>query len=61
MMHIIGLFLLYYVVYCSGTEPMVAPTHNATLTWKNVHKITIVAMCERLSMIATNVHEVFEL
>ena len=40
---------------------MVAPTHNAALTWKNVHTIIIVAMCERLSMIATNVHEVSEL
>ena len=57
MMHIIGLFLLYFVVYCSRTEPMVVPTHNATFTWKNVHKITIVATCERLSMTATDVHE----
>ena len=40
---------------------MVAPTYNAALTWKNVHTIIIVAMCERLSMIATNVHEVSEL
>jgi hypothetical protein len=61
MVHIIGSFLLYHVVYCSGMEPMVAPNHNATLTWKIVHTITIVAMCERLSMTAIIVHDVLEL
>lgn len=40
---------------------MVVPNHNATLTWKNVHTLIIVAMCERLSMTAINVHEVLEL